>query len=87
MIEVLEGPNGLVEDQKGMLDIVVAFYKKLFAREERGSVRLANDFWQTEDLITSEENDLLTMSFTEKEIKEVVFSCYSDGAPGPDLEV
>jgi hypothetical protein len=83
-IEVLEGPNGLVEDQKGMLDIAVAFYKKLFAREERGSVRLANDFWQTEDLITSEENDLLTMSFTEKEIKEVVFSCYADVAPGPD---
>jgi hypothetical protein len=37
-----------------MLDIAIAFYKKLFAREERGSVRLANDFWQTEDLITSE---------------------------------
>ena len=83
-IEVLEGPNGLVEDQKGMLDIAVDFYKKLFAREERGSVRLANDFWQPEDLITSEENDLLTMPFTEKEIKEVVFSCYADGAPGPD---
>jgi len=67
-----------------MLDIAVDFYKKLFAREERGSVRLANDFWQPEDLITSEENDLLTMPFTEKEIKEVVFSCYADGAPGPD---
>ena len=29
-VEVLEGPNGLVEDQKGMMDIAVDFYKKLF---------------------------------------------------------
>lgn len=29
-VEVLEGPNGLVEDQKGMMDIAVDFYKKNF---------------------------------------------------------
>ena len=42
------------------------------------------EFWGLGDLITSEENELLTKPFTEEEIKEVVFSCYSDGTPGPD---
>ena len=48
------------------------------------NIRLAADFWSREDLVTEEENNLLTRPFSEEEIKEVVFSCYSDGAPGPD---
>jgi hypothetical protein len=83
-VEVLEGPNGLVEDQKGMMDIAVDFYKKLFAKESRMNIRIAADFWKDEDMVTEEENYLLTSPFSEQEIKEVVFSCYSDGAPGPD---
>jgi hypothetical protein len=34
--------------------------------------------------VTEEENNVLTAPFTELEIKEVVFSCYADGAPGSD---
>lgn len=48
------------------------------------NIRIAADFWMGEDMVTAEENYLLTSPFSEKEIKEVVFSCYSDGAPGPD---
>lgn len=48
------------------------------------NIRLAADFWSREDLVTEEENNFLTRPFSEEEIKEVVFSCYSDGAPGPD---
>jgi hypothetical protein len=33
-------------------------------------------------LVTEEKNELLTKPFTEEEIKDVVFSCYSDGASG-----
>jgi hypothetical protein len=29
----LEGPDGMVEDNKGMLDIAVAYYKSLFSYE------------------------------------------------------
>lgn len=83
-VEVLEGPNGLVEDQKGMLDIAVKFYKDLFAKEDRVGVCLDQDFWEPEDMVTREENDMLTRPFMEEEVKEVVFSCYSDGDPGPD---
>lgn len=83
-IEVLEGPNGLVEDQKGMLDIAVNFYKNLFAKEDRTRVCLYQSFWGSDDMVTSEENDWLTKPFSEEEVKEAVFSCYSEGAPGPD---
>jgi hypothetical protein len=38
MVEVLEGPNGLVEDQKGMMDIALDFYKHLFRREDKPPV-------------------------------------------------
>ena len=30
------------------------------------------------------QNNALTAPFTELEIKDAVFSCYADGAPGPD---
>jgi hypothetical protein len=39
------------------------------------------NFWE-EDKVTRRENDLLTAPFSEAEIKEVVFSCYAEGAPG-----
>ena len=43
-IEVLEGPNGLAEDQKGMIDIAVNFYKELFAKESRVGVAWIRSF-------------------------------------------
>ena len=34
--------------------------------------------------MSNSENELLTAPFSEGEIKEAVWSCYVDGAPGPD---
>jgi len=81
-IEVLEGPNGLVEDQKGMMDIALNFYKHLFRREDKPPISLGQDFWRQEDLVSNSENKLLTAPFSEGKIKEAVWSCYADGAPG-----
>jgi hypothetical protein len=83
-VDVLEGPNGLVEDEKDMLDIAISFYKELFAAEERGGVSLGENLWSESDKVTNEENEMLTASFTEEEIKEAIFMCYPEGAPGPD---
>jgi len=83
-IEVLEGPNGLIEDQQGMMDIALKFYKHLFRREDRPPISLGQDFWRLEELVSNSENELLTAPFLEEEIKKVVWSCYADGAPGPD---
>jgi hypothetical protein len=60
------------------------FYKHLFRREDKSPVSLGQDFWRHEDLVSNSENELLTAPFFVGEIKEVVWSCYADGAPGPD---
>jgi hypothetical protein len=83
-IDYLLGPNGLVYDQKGMMDIAIAYYKNLFDKEPDSGVELSQDFWDPEDKVFEEENSLLTAPFSEVEIKSALFSCYAEGAPGPD---
>jgi DNA-binding Xre family transcriptional regulator len=83
-VSCLMGPNGLVDDQAGMIRIATDFYKNLFAKEMDEDVKLDLNFWDEEDLVTQEENNSLDAPFTEEEIKKAIFSSYSDGAPGPD---
>lgn len=78
------GPSGLVYDKKGMMQIVVDFYKNLFAKETDSSVKLGDNFWDKQDKMTSEENKSLMAPFSEAEIISAIFSCYAEGAPGPD---
>lgn len=67
-----------------MMKIAVDFYKNLFAEEPKPRVCLGPNFWQIENKVTKEENELLMAPFTEEEIKNAIFSCYAEGAPGPD---
>jgi hypothetical protein len=83
-IECLESEAGLVYDQKGLMKVALDFYKNLFAKDPEPEIGLDQDFWEEEDKVSSSENKLLTAPFSESEIKEAVFSCYPEGAPGPD---
>lgn len=83
-MEALEGPNGVIKDDQGMLKVVVGFYKDLFKKENRGNISLGENFWSEIDKITQEENDILSAPFTKNEIKEAIFSCYVEGSLGPD---
>jgi hypothetical protein len=67
-----------------MMKIAVDFYKNLFKKEESGAVYLAEGFWGQGERVTQEENDLLSAPFFQEEIKTTIFSCYAEGAPGPD---
>ena len=63
-----------------MMDVDVSFYyKDLFfwsvRKEDSPNIHLAQDFWEHEEIVTEEENALLTASVSESEIKEAVFSC------------
>lgn len=80
----MEGPDGVLENTKDMIDHVVDFYKSLFGVEENLGVRLGDNFWEEEDKITPSENELLEAPFSEEEIKTTVFESYAEGAPGPD---
>jgi plasmid maintenance system killer protein len=44
-IDFLKGPAGHITDQKGMMDVAVGYYKNLFAKEDRGDIKLSDDFW------------------------------------------
>ncbi|KAJ1272904.1 hypothetical protein BS78_06G238600 [Paspalum vaginatum] len=83
-VESLVGPEGIVSDQKGMIDIAVNFYKDLFAAESRGHCRLSEDFWSVNEIVSDIENASLIAPFSEEEIKTTLFSCYSEGPLGPD---
>ena len=83
-VDCLEGPSGLVYDQKGMMKIAVDFYKNLCAKESEPNVKLGPSFWDDHDKVVEEENRILVAPFSESEIKNAIFSCYPEGAPGPD---
>jgi hypothetical protein len=83
-IDGLEGPNGIVENEQGMMKIAVDFYKNLFKQESRGDISLGESFWSEGEKVTIEENNILSTPLTEKEIKGAIDSCYAEGAPGPD---
>jgi hypothetical protein len=56
----------MVEDNKGMMKIVVDYYKSLFGFEEKLVINLSNDFWNMEDLVSDEQNRFLDTEFSEK---------------------
>lgn len=67
-----------------MLDIATKYYKDLFCFENRNGFSLRADFFSDEELVSSEDNDLLQAPFSVEEVKLAVFGSYSDGALGPD---
>jgi hypothetical protein len=68
-----------VKDQAGMIKIAVGYYKNLFAEENKSDICLGPNFWESNDLVTQEENDMICSPFSIDEIKEAVFSSYSNG--------
>jgi hypothetical protein len=84
MIRVLDGPDGPVTETKEMLGIAMDYYKDLFGFEDRPDIRLKHNFFSADERVKVDENEMLSRSFSEEEIREAVFSSYADGAPGPD---
>jgi hypothetical protein len=42
------------------------------------------DFWEEEERVTLQENEILEAPFSKEEVKEAVFGSYAEGAPGLD---
>ena len=74
----------MVEDTPGILDIAVNYYKNLFGFEQKLNVDLADDSWGPDDRVSGAQNEVLDAPFSETEVKDAVFSSYTEGAPGPD---
>jgi hypothetical protein len=67
-----------------MLEHGTDFYKKLFGKEPRGNFSLDENFWEENEKVSLEENQLLEAEFSEEEIKRAIDGSYAEGAPGPD---
>lgn len=80
----LEGLEGTVADDVGMRKIALDHSKDLFKWEPRPNINLRSDFYSEAEKVSTVENNKLEARFSEEEIKNAVFSPYSDGAHGPD---
>jgi hypothetical protein len=80
----LKGAKGVVQDTRGIMRMASDYYKELLKWEDRGGFSLGENFWDPEDILSDKERNELEKQFSEEEIKFSVFSCYPEGAPGPD---
>jgi hypothetical protein len=80
----LKGAKGVVQDTRGIMRMASDYYKDLLKWEDRGGFSLGENFWDPEDILSDKERNELEKQFSEEEIKFSVFSCYPEGAPGPD---
>jgi hypothetical protein len=80
----LEGPDGMVNDTEGMINIAVNYYKQLFGAEPMMDISLSDDFWNPSEIVSEAHNSELDREFSEEEVKAAVFGSYAEGAPGPD---
>jgi hypothetical protein len=62
----------------------VEFYKNLFLEEGRQDIRLDDDFWETEEKVTKDENLSLEAKISEDKMKRAIDSSYAEGGPNPD---
>jgi hypothetical protein len=77
--------DGMTYDKtESMSKHATEFYKKLFGQEPRENLRLDENFWEEDEKVSNEENQLLQVEFSEEEIKTAIDASYTEGAPGPD---
>jgi hypothetical protein len=62
-IEFLETEEGRISHQKGLVQHIAGFYKKLLDPEDRGLVRLGYDVWQEKGRLISKQMDGLIKQF------------------------
>jgi hypothetical protein len=85
LIPILITDHGEVEEQADVLKHVYQFYEGLMGSvgEERAFF-LAPNLWLEERRVMDEENLRLELTFTPKDLEEVLLSMKPNLAPGPD---
>jgi hypothetical protein len=64
----LEEDGVTYSDNNSILTHAMFYYKRLFGKEERSNVKLGDDFWEEEEKVSMEENQIMEFEFTEEEI-------------------
>src|SRR6187455_2199976 len=79
----LEHEGNKIEGQQHLKEYITEFYKGLFGPAEENHFSMQE---RTDDIsqVSHAENEFLTAPFTEKEIRDAIFSMEHNKAPGPD---
>jgi hypothetical protein len=80
----LDHENGKIEGQVNLKHYITVFYKGLFGEPEQSSFSLDPDRTKDISQVFQEENNFLTVPFTEDEINKAIFDMEHNKAPGPD---
>ena len=80
----LEQDEGTIVGQENLKIYISEFYKKLFGASAKNNFSLVETENQDMPQLSNEENEILTASFTEKEVHEAIMQMEKNKAPGPD---
>lgn len=83
-ITQLEQEEGIIIGQNNLKKYITDYYKKLFGSPNLNHFSLDEDTRDDIPQVSNIENELLIGSFSEAEIKKVVFQLEHNKAPGPD---
>jgi hypothetical protein len=81
-ISRLENNGEILEDNASMLEHGRGFYQTLFEKEPRRNFNLDPEFWEDDERVINEENELLEAQFSEEEIRKAIFDSYARGGGG-----
>jgi hypothetical protein len=76
VISFLEDGERVITEDNELIQHAVQFYKE--------NMSLDDNFWAEDKKVTTEENDLLRMEFSEEEVKKAIDGSYAESAPCTD---
>jgi hypothetical protein len=80
----LEEGDRIIKGNEPLKSYITDYYKSLFGLSDGGQFFRDNDRRSDIIQISQEDNEKLTTSFTEQEVKEAIFQMKHNKAPGPD---
>lgn len=80
----LEVENDCITKHVALLQHATDYYKSLFGPEPMSNIDVDTSLRDSRENVTPEENQILTRSFSEEEVREALFSMKKNMAPGPD---
>src|SRR6266540_5064554 len=80
----LEQDEGTIVGEEKLKLYITNYYKQLFGLPAPNNFTMMENITHDIPQLTSEENDMLTATFTEQEVKDAVFQMEHNKAPGPD---
>ncbi|XP_073354828.1 uncharacterized protein [Aegilops tauschii subsp. strangulata] len=83
-IPLLWDGDSLLQSPRDIRAHVDGFYRALFSAPPRGGLSLAHDCWSGRQLVSAQENAVLTAPFYEGEVWDAIHGMNPTSAPGPD---